>query len=643
MICSTLGNSQYGNLKRGISRAVQLSIIAIIIVIVVGAGFYAVISTRSSSTSSSTSTSTYVPSSVFYNNTLTIDASAWPAPASLNQLYAFAGEGPWPNYDMYSVYQPLVSVNESAAYGTGVIQYLPGLAENWTISPDSTTYTFSLRHGVYFSNGDPFNAYQLWLEDYGYYYLQANASNWWANYALFNMTNVNFGPGTISLVNASGVLNPSSQALAIMQNSSWPIYVTSQYQIVYHLDVPFQWFLGTLVSYQGLIFDSQWVLDHGGFGTPTSINSYFNNNPMPGTGPYVVTSVSPNAYVLYQQDSNYWAKNDSALISMQPIFDPGHVKDVEIKYVADDLARYTDLSTGTAQMADIEINDWSQVQSNSQYGYVTEPSWGGQTMLLGLQTHDYPTNITLVRQAIVHAINYTDLYNKAYLGLMSPYMGPEYPAWSNFYDLGGFQDYQYNLTLAQQDLAAAHISNMPAFSMIVWSGCNTCENAAQVIQSDLKQIGITVNLQVETESDAMSVLGNYQTNVANAQQIGQLTFIDSGGGWGPTALTPADDWQSFVSNTSTWGNQAAYYNPIVQSCVNGFFSADSTSTLQSLCTAAQKQIYNDAPYAWIGVSRAWLPEGGSTVYNKNVISGFLLDPTWTGQSSIPFINTITFV
>jgi hypothetical protein len=31
-------------------------------------------------------------------------------------------------------------------------------------------------------------------------------------------------------------------------------------------------------------------------------------------------------------------------------------------------------------------------------------------MLLGLETADYPTNITLVRQAIVHAINYTDTF-----------------------------------------------------------------------------------------------------------------------------------------------------------------------------------------------------------------------------------------
>lgn len=544
---------------------------------------------------------------------------------------------------MYSVYQPLVTVNESAEYNTGVIEYLPGLAQNWTISSNGEVYTFNLRQNVTFSDGNTFNAYQLWFQDYGYYYLQANASNWWINYELFNMSGVNFGPATISAINASSLSNPSAEALAIMQNSSWPIYVTNPYQIVFRLDVPFQWFLGTLVSYQGLIYDAQYLLDNGGFGTPTSVNSNFDNVPLPGTGPYKISQVSENAYVEFQQNPSYWAENDTSLVASQPIFDPGHVKEVIVQYKPDDLTRYTDLASGAAQISDIEANDWDLVLQNSQYSYVAEPSWGGEVMLLGLQTQDYPTNVTLVRQAIVHAINYTDLYDTAYLGLMSPYMGPEYPAWSQFYDLGNFTPYQFNLTLAQQDISEANISSMPTFQMTIWSGCDACTNAAEVIQSDLAQIGITVNIDVVTEAQAQSVLGNYQTNVADAQEIGQLSFVDAGAGWGPSALTPADDWQSFVSNTSTWGNQAAYYNPIVQSCVNAFFQTGNISNIQSLCTAAQKQIYDDAPYAWIGVSRAWIPAGGSTVYNNKIIKGFLLDPTWTGESSVPFINTITFV
>jgi len=328
---------------------------------------------------------------------------------------------------------------------------------------------------------------------------------------------------------------------------------------------------------------------------------------------------------------------------MQPILDPGHAKNVVIYNKADDLARYTDLSDGFAQISDIQASDWSLVTTNAQYSYVSQPPWGGQVMLLGLETADYPTNITLVRQAIVHAINYTNLYKTAYLGLITPYVGPEYPAWSQFYDLGNLTPYQYNLTLAQQDIKQANISNMPVFTMRIWSGCEACTNAAEVIQADLGQIGISVNLEVLTTAQTLAPMGNYQTNVQNAAQLGQLSFVNAGGGWGPGALTPADYYQSFVSNASVWGNYAAYYNPVVQKCVNSFTQTDNISYIQNLCTAAQKQMYNDAPYAWIGVSGAWIPPGGSSVYNKNVVKGFLLDPLWAGESSVPFFNTVTFV
>ena len=85
----------------------------------------------------------------------------------------------------------------------------------------------------------------------------------------------------------------------------------------------------------------------------------------------------------------------------------------------------------------------------------------------------------MVRQAIVHAINYTDLYAKGYQENMTPYVGPEYPAWSQFYDLGKFAPYQYNLTLAKQDLAQANITNMPQFTFRTVSGCEVCASAVQ--------------------------------------------------------------------------------------------------------------------------------------------------------------------
>ncbi|NDC80740.1 MAG: peptide ABC transporter substrate-binding protein, partial [Verrucomicrobia bacterium] len=45
---------------------------------------------------------------------------------------------------------------------------VPGVAESWTVSPDGRTYTFRLRLGLQWSNGDPLTA-----EDFRYSWLRA--------------------------------------------------------------------------------------------------------------------------------------------------------------------------------------------------------------------------------------------------------------------------------------------------------------------------------------------------------------------------------------------------------------------------------------------------------------------------------------
>ncbi len=50
-----------------------------------------------------------------------------------------------------NIYEGLVKVNRNG-------DFVPGLATAWTVSPDGKLYTFSLREGVTFHNGEPFNA-----------------------------------------------------------------------------------------------------------------------------------------------------------------------------------------------------------------------------------------------------------------------------------------------------------------------------------------------------------------------------------------------------------------------------------------------------------------------------------------------------
>ncbi|MDB5860598.1 MAG: transporter substrate-binding protein [Ramlibacter sp.] len=52
---------------------------------------------------------------------------------------------------LYNIYETLTKINPDGSV-------TPLLAEGWEVSPDLTTYTFRLRRGVKFQNGEPFNA-----------------------------------------------------------------------------------------------------------------------------------------------------------------------------------------------------------------------------------------------------------------------------------------------------------------------------------------------------------------------------------------------------------------------------------------------------------------------------------------------------
>src|SRR6201981_3855443 len=52
---------------------------------------------------------------------------------------------------LYNVYETLTKINEDGSVS-------PLLAESWQASPDLKTYTFKLRKGVKFQNGEPFDS-----------------------------------------------------------------------------------------------------------------------------------------------------------------------------------------------------------------------------------------------------------------------------------------------------------------------------------------------------------------------------------------------------------------------------------------------------------------------------------------------------
>jgi ABC-type transport system substrate-binding protein len=501
-------------------------------------------------------------------------------------------------------------------------------------------------------------SYSLWGEFYGLYYLTVNNSYWWLDYPIFNMNHSNFGPATLALMNQSGVVHPSSALLSIMQNTTWPIYVTDSSHLVFHLNAPFNYFLGTLVVFQGLVFDTQWVLDNGGFGPPGVYNSKFNDHPIPGTGPYVVTSVLTNSYIKFSKNPNYWASSMSASdMQANEYLDPGHVQNVVVQVKADDFARFTDLTGSSASnpvISTVLDQNWPTVLANpNKYTYSLVPQKSMLINGIALNVLRYPTNITAVRNAIYYAVDYANINKTAYHGTLYPWVGPEYPSWTQFYNLGNSTPWPTNVTKAQAILAsacnndtAACTKNFPTLDFRILQGCTFCLNTATIVQADLKAVGININ--VESTPSANYACGSggiagpcsFATSAKFAQNESQITWLGAFT-FAPGADTPADPWLGWVNGLTPANNWAIYSNPIVQKCDNEFTSVSDTTKLIADCTAAQLQINHDTPYIWLG-SLALVDGSGSVVWDKNVITGGLLDPVYTGQSDTVIFNTVTF-
>jgi len=150
----------------GISKAALIGIIVVVIVVAV-VGAYVAVTYHPTKVTPPPPTVTKPTVTVVSNTTITL---APPNPNELVDLTDVASPdcldpatGFWtmdsPIFNV--VYQELVTWN-----GSDYMHVVPMLATNWTVSPDYEHYIFTLRQGVYFTDGEAFNATVVWFSFY---------------------------------------------------------------------------------------------------------------------------------------------------------------------------------------------------------------------------------------------------------------------------------------------------------------------------------------------------------------------------------------------------------------------------------------------------------------------------------------------
>ncbi len=580
--------------KKAITRVQAGLVIAVIVVAVIIGVAYPSLQPRPSQTSTTTGVS---------GGTIVVEEPA--GPDSLDPAVAFSAQG---GETVQQVYQGLLSFKPNSS------EIVSLLAQSYTVSPDGLTYSFQLRQGITFSNGDPFNSYVLWYSIYRSA-IMGQSPSYLVTVAL-DTTGV-----TSDMLNQFNTTTnvPPSNLLEAMQNPKLAVTVTGPYQLEFHLPTPFAAFLTTLTQPQAFAVDPNVVSAHGGV-QDGKTNDWMTLNAV-GTGPFLISQYQPNLMVIFQRNPNYWGGANGA----QPA---AHLSEVVVKVVANALTRLEDAQANSAQVVYLDFSLVSRALG--QPGFYN-PSMGPMptVQFIAMDTQKFPFNNLLIRQAVVHAVNYTEVL-QLFHGLGVSYVGPipkGVPGYPQDLEI-----YSYNITLAKQLLAQAGYPNgqgLPQVTLVASTDTPPSPEVDQVVQANLAQIGI----KVQIKSMTYSTMATFLTNPTNASYP-DMPY--DGWNWFPDPWAFAN-W--FVGPLAFGpGNFAWYNNTSVMTLLK---QADATTNPQQRAAIYQqidRIVYNDAPYIWIAQVQNSFPTGVPIV-NINVRGYAANLGFWESDFSTLYIGT----
>lgn len=380
--------------------------------------------------------------------------------------------------------------------------YMPVLANSWQRSSDGLTYTFNLRSGIHFSNGNPLNAYVVWYNVY---------RNMFMNQALDSVYFVYANTTGVTVDDLNSFNNPSNQPnaalLQVMQNPHNSVTVLNETAFEFHLTTPFVGLLPQIAAGPPWNFaDPYTVEQHGGVVADQPNAWMAANGTTVSDGPYVMQSYVPDQYVILVANPDYWAQ-DLTSSERNFMLQAPNIATIVINYKADELTRALDLNNNRAQASVLLYSDIDSVLAGDKNVYIPHTGNTGTLEWLALNTFKFPFNNRLVRQAVVESINVTEIQQLVYHGYIAPLNGPVLHGYFG-YD-SSIQAPPYNVTDAKRLLAEAGYPNGQGLPQITYIYFNSQAQSvlSEILVNDLSQIGITVVPEGLSSSAAISLFG----------------------------------------------------------------------------------------------------------------------------------------
>jgi peptide/nickel transport system substrate-binding protein len=341
---------------------------------------------------------------------------------SMNATTVFDNNSIW---IFEQIFQTLYTVS---ADGKSV---LPQLATGYKVSSDKKAYTFTLRQGVKFSNGQPLTSKDV-------------------KFSIDQNTKASQGWGFINTAIKS-VSAPSPDT------------------VVVHLKYPWAPLLADLS-----IFANGIVPDNYAGKSETA----FYNAPI-GTGPFKWDVWHKGQSLTLVKNPLYWEKGKPYLDS------------ITWTDVASDNTRQQQLQGGQAQID--QFPAWSTVTNlQSTQGVDMHLFNSTQTNYLAFNELRKPFQDVHVRRAISLALNRDALVKAVLFGHGKP-ANSLFPPQVPYYD-PNTPGYQFNLAEAKKEMAQSSVPHGFSTSIVIPTGNSDYQTISTIVQSELKPLGINVKI-----------------------------------------------------------------------------------------------------------------------------------------------------
>lgn len=428
------------------------------------------------------------------------------------------------------------------------LSFQPDLATEWTTSDDGLTWTFTLREGVTFHDGTPFDAdavvahFTTMLDDTR----NLGSFSLWAPISSVNKTDAQ----TVTVITTD----------------------------------PYGALLNTMAHGSALI------------PSPDSVKEYGKDvglHPV-GAGPYKVKEFKPGSSLVVEAFDDHY---DGA-----PMY-----KTITYRYVADAAGRTAALQAGQADVIDavpVEQVQGLETQPNVKLVEVT----GLQVFGIGLNHSTPALQDKTVRQALNYAIDKEALIDSVFRGHATALDSPLAPDTIGYVEGGSYDvavdEAKHMLAdagyTAGSDGILANGNTKLAFSLRTPDGLYPGDTkVAQVIQDQLKKVGVQVTVDKIDKAEFWDSIKVPQNKV----DFDLVLFgYNPSHGSGTIQLDVMYRTNPAPKDSPPQWNFNWYSNPQVDQTITKAQQTVDPDEMTSTLGEAQKMIWDDCPYIWLYVS-----------------------------------------